>query len=190
MNFIDTYIEGVNSKYHESEKKILESIESASEKEINFLASAYPNMPIELIELLKRINGSRSLPFFPTDSEDSIAYDFCSIERMLAHAQHDTSWINLYWDEDSEFDKEDILDDDELFAEEINPEALCKDWLLFADNGNSRLFIDFNPSDDGTMGQVVRYIHDPDMYDVVADNFSTYLQMIIDSDFEYLIEGE
>lgn len=193
MTLIDNYIKGLVSKYNDAEKQVLNSIPPALDEEINLLKSAYPLLPIELIELLKKVNGSNgfndsaesSLPFFPTDSDDDASYNFCSIEMMLAHAKRETYWIDIYWNEDSTVDKEELLDDDELFADEINPEALCKDWLLFADNGYSQLFIDFNPSENGIVGQVVRYIHDPDMYDVVEDSFATYLQLIIDSDFEY-----
>lgn len=59
---------------------------------------------------------------------------------MLSHAKNEKSWIDLYWNKDSTSDKEAILDDDELFEDEINPEALCKDWLLFADNSYSQLY--------------------------------------------------
>lgn len=43
------------------------------------------------------------------------------------------------------------------------------------------LFIDFTPSPKGTIGQIWRYLHDPDEIIVIADSFDDYLQMLIDN---------
>ncbi len=52
-------------------------------------------------------------------------------------------------------------------------------WLHFSDcmnnGGNSQLFIDFNPSEKGKIGQAVRFLHDPDEFKVIADSFESYL---------------
>lgn len=37
-------------------------------------------------------------------------------------------------------------------------------------------------------GQIVRYLHDPDNYQVIADSFDAYLQGLIDGDYGFLID--
>ena len=54
--------------------------------------------------------------------------------------------------------------------------------------GSSVLYLDFNPSAPGTVGQVVRFMHDPDNYQVIADSFDDYLQLLIDEDYGFLSE--
>ncbi len=56
--------------------------------------------------------------------------------------------------------------------------------------GTSRLYIDFNPTDEGVHGQIVRFLHDPDEYVVIANSFDEYLQGLIDSGFIFLNEEE
>ena len=56
-------------------------------------------------------------------------------------------------------------------------------WLHFADcmngAGTSQLFIDFTPSATGKIGQIVRFLHDPDELIVIADSFDDYLKKVI-----------
>ena len=54
--------------------------------------------------------------------------------------------------------------------------------------GSSVLYLDFNPSAPGKVGQVVRFMHDPDNYQVIADSFDDYLQLLIDEDYGFLSE--
>jgi cell wall assembly regulator SMI1 len=51
--------------------------------------------------------------------------------------------------------------------------------------GTSSLFIDFNPSAFGKKGQIVRFLHDPDNYKVIANSFDDYLQMLIDGNYSF-----
>ena len=63
-------------------------------------------------------------------------------------------------------------------------------WLHFSDcmnnGGTSQLFIDFSPSESGTSGQIVMYVHDPDSMDVIADSFDKYLEKLIDREFDFI----
>ena len=43
--------------------------------------------------------------------------------------------------------------------------------------GTSKLFIDFSPSASGIKGQIVRFLHDLDEIEVIADSFDEYLEM-------------
>ena len=67
-------------------------------------------------------------------------------------------------------------------------EEMC--WLHFADcmnnGGSSQLFIDFSPSPKGKPGQIVRFLHDPDELQVIADSFDDYLQKLMKRGFDFI----
>jgi cell wall assembly regulator SMI1 len=52
--------------------------------------------------------------------------------------------------------------------------------------GTSMLYLDFDPAPGGTVGQVVRYLHDPDSYVVIAPSFDAYLQQLIDGGYAFI----
>ena len=54
--------------------------------------------------------------------------------------------------------------------------------------GTSQLFIDFSPSEKGTKGQIVRFLHDPDEFRVIADSFEEYLKKLIDNKYNFINE--
>jgi cell wall assembly regulator SMI1 len=54
--------------------------------------------------------------------------------------------------------------------------------------GTSQLFIDFSPSADGKKGQVVRFLHDPDEFSVIADSFDAYLKNLMDNEYDFINE--
>ena len=54
--------------------------------------------------------------------------------------------------------------------------------------GTSRLFIDFNPSPLGKVGQVIMFLHDPDCIEVIADSFDECLQKMIDGEYGFICE--
>jgi len=64
--------------------------------------------------------------------------------------------------------------------EKITDQPYSLKWLHFSDcmnnGGTSQLFIDFSPSEKGTKGQIVRFLHDPDEFSVIADSFEEYLK--------------
>lgn len=53
-------------------------------------------------------------------------------------------------------------------------------------DGSSQLFIDFNPSDEGVTGQVIRYVHDPDACKVIANSFDDYLKLFINTKYAFV----
>lgn len=65
-------------------------------------------------------------------------------------------------------------------------------WLHFSDcmnnGGTSQLFIDFTPSEKGTKGQIVRFLHDPDEFTVIADSFDDYLKKLIENEYDFIID--
>jgi cell wall assembly regulator SMI1 len=52
--------------------------------------------------------------------------------------------------------------------------------------GTSQLFIDFSPLGGGQVGQVIRYLHDPDSYAVIADGFEEYLQSLFNGGYAFV----
>ena len=56
----------------------------------------------------------------------------------------------------------------------------------YRNGGTSALYIDFTPSEKGTCGQIVRYLHDPDEIEVIADSFDAFLDMIVESGMIFL----
>jgi cell wall assembly regulator SMI1 len=77
----------------------------------------------------------------------------------------------------------------ELAGPEIDPDISLNQWLCFSDcmnnGGTSSLYLDFNPLAGGSRGQVIRYLHDPDEYRVIARNFDEYLQLLIDHNYAF-----
>jgi cell wall assembly regulator SMI1 len=75
----------------------------------------------------------------------------------------------------------DYYDDDEIseLDERIKPYLRNKNWIPFATlaGGSLYLLLDYDPTDKGSKGQIISYIHDPDFVYYVADNFTELLEM-------------
>ena len=73
----------------------------------------------------------------------------------------------------------------------IDPDLPSSKWLHFSDcmnnGGTSQLYVDFDPLGEGRAGQIVRFLHDSDSYDVIADSFEEYLQQLIDTDYPFAL---
>jgi len=80
----------------------------------------------------------------------------------------------------------------ELYDDKLTSKPKKAKWLCFShcmnNGGTSTLYIDFTPSKKGKMGQVVRFLHDPDQYKVIADSFDEYLQMLMDNGYGFINE--
>ncbi|WVU50065.1 SMI1/KNR4 family protein [Fusobacterium nucleatum] len=42
------------------------------------------------------------------------------------------------------------------------------------------------PSEKGVKGQIVRYLHDPDEIEVIADSFDEYLEKLMEHDLDFI----
>ena len=66
-------------------------------------------------------------------------------------------------------------------------------WLHFSNcsnnGGTSQIFIDFSPSKKGKVGQIVRFLHDPNEFEVIADSFDTYLKKLMNKEYDFIKEG-
>jgi len=149
----------------------------------------FPGCPKSLIKLLQDINGT----YYCKHGETTISvlvlgsdlgdypYYLKSIEQMIKDVQvvNSESIYERY---------QDFLVHVEV-DDRIQMHIPLNKHLCFADcmnnGGTSSLYIDFHPNDGGQIGQVVRYVHDPDSYEVIAPSFDDYLQQLIDGEYEF-----
>lgn len=61
---------------------------------------------------------------------------------------------------------------------EIKPYLFHKPWIPFATmaGGSLYLMLDFDPSDQGSYGQIIIYVHDPDFVYFITDTFTNLLK--------------
>lgn len=194
MELVNKFLDGLKAALPLDELKELEVATGAKIEDINKLKSKYPKCPETLICLLQNIDGTYwreygdkeiSVCILGSDVEEGrYPYYLMSVQQILESSQEDedVSYLLEY-------------EDDEAVDPKINSEGLLGGtYIHFSDcmnnGGTSRLYIDFNPSDKGICGQVVRYLHDPDEYKVIANSFDEYLQDLIDNVFIYLQDEE
>jgi hypothetical protein len=188
---LEQYISGLGVKYLQSDEILKGEYESfiadkkgISDEELDELLKEFPEIPNSLIELLKYSNGT-NIYCFQSDV-DAGKYPYYLIDSATMIESKNDVKKYYSWAITREFD------DIEIDTKITNDIENVK-WLLFSNcmnnGGTSQLFIDFTPSKDGKVGQVVRYLHDPDSMIVIANSFDEYLKQIIDSNYLF-IDGE
>ncbi|OMF17488.1 SMI1 / KNR4 family protein [Paenibacillus amylolyticus] len=195
MDLVNTFLNGLRAALSPEELEELNTASGATKEDINTLRSEYPNCPESLIGLLENIDGTYWRKYGDKEitvcilgsdvGEGRYPYYLLSTQQMLESSKNeeDVSYLLEYEDEEDAVDSK------------INREGLLPEkYIHFSDcmnnGGTSRLYIDFNPTDEGVRGQIVRFLHDPDEYVVIANNFDEYLQGLIDSGFVFLNEEE
>ncbi|MEY8392801.1 SMI1/KNR4 family protein [Lachnospiraceae bacterium] len=197
MSIAKKYIEGLKKAYfdigqEEQWNHFEKIVQGAAQENINKLYSKYPQIPESLIHLLQFVDGTYwreyagekvSFYFLGSDLEE-YPYYFLSSEEMMDAQEMDwlKDYVNREYEDMVQMDEK-IIDN----ADEMN-------WLHFSDcmnnGGTSQLFVDFSPSKKGVNGQILRYLHDPDEIEVIADSFDEYLQMLIDNGYDFVGEEE
>jgi hypothetical protein len=193
-NLSKKYINGLKKAYYDQEGQEIwdhfESIKHGIHKEDEEkLKQAFPQIPDSLLQLLQFVDGTYWLEyqnekiafyFLGSDMEE-YPYYLMSAKQMIE--SNDINYLEGYIDRD--------YDDVQVDAKIISNSKAVK-WLHFSDcmnnGGTSQLYIDFSPSQKGTIGQIVRYIHDPDELEVIAESFDAYLQMLMDADFQFIVD--
>lgn len=154
------------------------------------LRNQYPDVPDSLLQLLRIVDGTyyrvyageKTVFYFLGSDLEEYPYYLLSAEQMCRKEEPDwlTDYINREFGDDVEIDGR-ITD---------RAEQMC--WLHFSDcmnnGGTSQLFLDFSPSAKGTKGQVVRFLHDPDNFTVIADSFDAYLEMLMEYEYDFITE--
>ena len=198
MNLAEKYLDGLKNacelieddtikKDYEDFKKLSQG---ATDSDIEKLLKLYPDTPKTLIDLLKIVDGTYfreysggTLSFYILGSDlEEYPYYLLSVKQII---ENKNEAFDLY---------EEMLDDedDELASidEKIIRNSKNMNWLHFSDcsnnGGTSTLFIDFSPSEKGTYGQVIMFVHDPDEFEVIADSFDDYLEQIILREYDFL----
>ncbi len=169
------------------------TIHGVSEDDIKALKELYPNTPDTLIELLKIVDGTywreysgKKISFYLLGSDvEGYPYYLLSAKQIVETQNEAFDFYEDYVNR--EFDPEDIP-----ISERITDDANKMNWLHFSDcmnnGGTSQLFIDFSPSEKGISGQIVRFLHDPDEIEVIADSFEEYLEKLIEWGYEFINE--
>ncbi len=177
---------GAEEQWYDFEKVV----HGASKEDLKKLSALYPDIPDSLLRLLEIVDGTywreydgQNVTFYFLGSDiEEYPYYLLSCEQMV-RSKEKQGWLEDFINR--EFDGIEI---DERIIDKAD--EMC--WLHFADcmnnGGSSQLFIDFSPSSKGVKGQIVRYLHDPDEFAVIADSFDDYLQMLMDSEYDFINE--
>ncbi|MFC9542305.1 SMI1/KNR4 family protein [Lysinibacillus sp. NPDC056959] len=193
MDLVNQFLNGLREALSTEELEELNTASGATKEDIETLKSEYPNCPESLICLLDNIDGTYWRKYGESEiavcilgsdvEEGKYPYYLLSTQQMLESSkeEEDVSYLLEY--------------DEEAVDSKINPEGLLPGmYIHFSDcmnnGGSSRLYIDFNPSDEGVCGQIIRFLHDPDEYEVIANSFDEYLQDLIDCGFIFLENEE
>lgn len=193
MTLVDTYLTGLKKVLPEDDLDQLELAHGASAADLQKLVERYPLCPASLLELLGKIDGTHFRDY-PTGSvavlmlgSDVYEYPYylSSVQQILEEGDAYTQSIAQIY--------EDYLDEDpDLVGAGIDASLPMNKRLCFSqcmnNGGTSVLYLDFNPAASGTPGQVVRYLHDPDSYKVIAPSFDDYLRQLMDDRYSFIFE--
>lgn len=194
MSIVSEYMDGLLKRLPADEQQDMALITGAPPAEIARLKAVWPACPAELIELLARVNGTYyqeygshrvSVLMLGADVDmGEYPYYLLSVEQILAEREYNESLYQRYGD-----DLEWLTLD-----ERIDPKVPLSDRLCFShcmnNGGTSLLYVDFHPAAGGVAGQIIRFVHDPDEYKVIADDFASYLRQLIAHDYPFIEPDE
>ncbi|WP_272544071.1 SMI1/KNR4 family protein [Burkholderia cepacia] len=193
MTLVDTYLAGLRAVLPDTDNAALAAATGATPAQLDALRAAYPQCPASLLELLGTLDGTYWRDYGGTTvnvlvlGSDVYEYPYylLSAAQMLEEgAKYRDSIAEIYGD--------DANDDGELVDPRIDIALPMGRRLCFShcmnNGGTSQLYIDFEPASGGKVGQVVRFLHDPDSYAVIADDFDGYLRQLIDGGYAFVID--
>jgi hypothetical protein len=190
---LERYLAGVHERLPQDSLDALALASGASAQQLDRLRQAYPLCPDTLLRLLSIYNGTYhekyaggtvSVYLLGSDAYE-YPYYLSSVEQILEDQQsRQRSIAEIY----GHYLEEDPgIVDARIDVTIRQGQRLCFSHCM-NNGGSSVLYLDFNPSASGKVGQVVRFMHDPDNYQVIADSFDDYLQLLIDEDYGFLSE--
>lgn len=195
-NLITQYLDGLKEAYITEKAAdtwayFKNSIQGATTQDLATLAAQYPAIPESLLTLLGVVDGTywRKYPageinFFLLGS-DMMEYPYylLSTAQMLENKNIAKDYYKDYL-----LRKYEDVKIDEAITNDLD----ALKWLHFADGmnngGTSQLFLDFSPSAKGKVGQVIRFLHDPDEFKVLAPSFDDYLQLLMTKQYDFINE--
>lgn len=192
----EKYISGLKKAYLEynadKEWEHFEKIKhGATKKDIEKLKKIYTDIPDALVTLLEYVDGTywreyagEKIAFYFLGSDiEEYPYYLLSSKQILENKNQAVKYYSDYIAREY---------DEVAIDEKITNKPETLKWLHFSDcmnnGGTSQLFIDFSPSEKGKIGQVVRYLHDPDEISVIADSFEYYLKNLMDNEYDFINE--
>lgn len=195
MNLVDRFLSGLIPRLPEDDAPQWAWTEGASDADLQRLRAQWPQVPASLVELLSRVDGThfRQYPkgevcvlMLGSDVGD-YPYYLRSVAQIFEDQQQ--------WDDSIRSIYEEWLDEEpEILGAGIDADLPMSRRLCFShcmnNGGTSMLYLDFDPAPGGSVGQVVRYLHDPDSYAVIAPSVDAYLQQLIDRDYAFINEDE
>lgn len=193
MTPAETYLAALRQALNDEGNAALAHAGGASQSQLDMLRAVYPQAPATLVDLLRRLNGTYHQTYGDTrigvmvlgSDVDRYPYYLLSVEQIVDEATRGFGGKCIA----------DIYDlgefaPGELFDPRIDATVPMGRRLCFShcmnNGGSSRLHIDFDPAPGGQPGQVIRYLHDPDSYAVLADGFDAYLAQLAADGFAFL----
>lgn len=195
MNVADRFLSGLIPLLPVDDAAHWAHVKGATDEDLQRLRAQWPQVPESLLALLSRVDGThyREYPggevcvlMLGSDVGD-YPYYLRSIAQIFEDQQQ--------WDDSIRSIYEEWLDEEpEILGEGIDGDLPMNRRLCFShcmnNGGTSMLYLDFDPAPGGSVGQVVRYLHDPDSYAVIAPSFDAYLQELIDRDYAFIDQDE
>ncbi|MCD5987921.1 SMI1/KNR4 family protein [Pseudomonas sp. CDFA 553] len=194
MSIVETYLAGLHKALPAEQLNELKRAHGASAADLQRLTDRYPLCPASLLQLLGQIDGThyrdypdgRVMVLILGSDVFEYPYYLSSVDQILEEIETYTRSIEQIY--------AGYLDEPDLVGPGIDITLGMHERLCFShcmnNGGSSRLYIDFNPAPGGNVGQVVRYLHDPDSYKVIAPSFDQYLQQLIDDNYAFVFEDE
>ena len=193
---VEKYINGLKNAYFQNNgqedwEHFEKVIHGADKETIDKIKQIYPEISDDLIDLLGYVDGTywrkyaeEEITFFILGSDiHEYPYYLLSSKEIIENLNQAKEYYSDYIER-----KYDGIEIDD----KITNQADTIKWLHFSDcmnnGGTSQLFIDFRPSEKGKIGQVVRFLHDPDEFKVIADSFENYLIKLMDNQYDFINE--
>lgn len=195
MSIVQRYLAGFEAVTTSVQRAKLTITKGASEANLERLLARFPASPAALLELLRRMDGTH-FRLYPGGTVALLVlgsdlggcpYYLRSVKQMLEYANASYRRDTLY----EMYDGAPHISRDP-YGPGIDPHVRLCDYLCFAEcannGGTSALYLDFNPAPGGTVGQVVRFLHDPDKYRVIAPSFEAYLTLLMEADYPFVTD--
>lgn len=150
------------------------------------LLAKFPDTPASLLQILDRIDGTYYRKygdeefreyFFGSDVEDGrYPYYLFAFTDFMENAE-DAQIYDGIFEAHLQYPDDDML----YVTDKVRCDPENMNWMCFShcmnNGGTSALYIDFTPSEKGKYGQIVRFLHDPDEIEVIADSFDEFLDL-------------
>jgi hypothetical protein len=193
---VEKYITGLKKAYYDNNAQqswehLANIKHGASKADIENIKQVFPDIPEALSDLLEYIDGTywreyagEEIAFYFLGSDvEEYPYYLLSSKQIIENKNQAIEYYSNYIER--EYDEVDM---DDKITSKIDKVR----WLHFSDcmnnGGTSQLFIDFSPSSEGKKEQIVRFLHDPDEFKVIADSFEDYLRYLMNNDYNFINE--